>query len=73
MSGNTRGAKIQVLGHRPAPVQVHWLGFIGSMGSQYYDYTIVDGFVAPSGADQYYDENWYVCHIPFKLTIRQGH
>ncbi|MBK7502905.1 MAG: hypothetical protein IPI14_09945 [Polaromonas sp.] len=43
---NTRGAKIQVLGHRPAPVQVHWLGFIGSMGSQYYDYTIVDGFVA---------------------------
>ena len=56
LSGNTRGSKIQVLGHRPAPVQVHWLGFIGSMGSQYYDYTIVDGFVAPEGADEYYDE-----------------
>jgi protein O-GlcNAc transferase len=56
LSGNTRGSKIQVLGHRPAPVQVHWLGFIGSMGSQYYDYTIVDSFVAPDGADQYYDE-----------------
>jgi protein O-GlcNAc transferase len=56
LSGNTRGSKIQVLGHRPAPVQVHWLGFIGSMGSQYYDYTIVDSFVAPDGADEYYDE-----------------
>jgi predicted O-linked N-acetylglucosamine transferase (SPINDLY family) len=56
LSGNTRGSKIQVLGHRPAPVQVHWLGFIGSMGSQYYDYTIVDSFVAPEGADEYYDE-----------------
>ncbi len=56
LSGNTRGSKIQVLGHRPAPVQVHWLGFIGSMGSQYYDYTIVDGFVAPEGSDEYYDE-----------------
>lgn len=56
LSGNTRGSKIQVLGHRPAPVQVHWLGFIGGMGSQYYDYTIVDGFVAPMGADEYYDE-----------------
>jgi predicted O-linked N-acetylglucosamine transferase (SPINDLY family) len=56
LSGNTMGAKIQVMGHRPAPVQVHWLGFIGSMGSTYYDYTIVDGFVAPEGADIYYDE-----------------
>jgi protein O-GlcNAc transferase len=56
LSGNTRGAKMQLMGHRPAPVQVHWLGFIGSMGSTYYDYTIVDHFVAPEGADQYYDE-----------------
>ena len=56
LSGNTRGSKIQVMGHRPAPIQVHWLGFIGSMGSTYYDYTIVDGFVAPEGADKYYDE-----------------
>ena len=56
LSGNTRGSKIQVLGHRPAPVQVHWLGFIGSMGSTYYDYTIVDHFVAPEGADKYFDE-----------------
>lgn len=56
LSGNTRGSKIQVLGHRAAPVQVHWLGFIGSMGSTYYDYTIVDHFVAPEGADKYFDE-----------------
>lgn len=67
LSGNTRGAKIQVLGHRPAPVQVHWLGFIGSMGSQYYDYTIVDGFVAPSGADQYYDEK--LVRLPHTFQI----
>lgn len=56
LSGNTRGAKMQLMGHRPAPVQVHWLGFIGTMGSTHYDYTIVDHFVAPEGADQYYDE-----------------
>ena len=56
LSGNTRGSKIQVLGHRPAPVQMHWLGYIGSMGSKYYDYTIVDQFVAPEGADEFFDE-----------------
>ena len=56
LSGNTASSKIQVMGHRPAPVQVHWLGFVGSMGSKYYDYTIVDGFVAPEGEDKHYDE-----------------
>ena len=56
LSGNTRGSKIKVLGHRPAPVQMHWLGYIGSMGSKYYDYTIVDQFVAPEGADEFFDE-----------------
>lgn len=56
LSGNTRNSKIQVMGHRSTPVQIHWLGFIGSMGSTFYDYTIVDGFVAPIGADAFYDE-----------------
>jgi protein O-GlcNAc transferase len=56
LSGNTRNAKVQVMGHRVAPVQIHWLGFIGTMGSKFYDYTIVDHFVAPEGADKFYDE-----------------
>ena len=67
LSGNTRGSKIQVLGHRPAPVQIHWLGFIGSMGSPYYDYTIVDHFVAPEGADKYFDEK--LIRMPYCFQI----
>ena len=67
LSGNTRGSKIQVLGHRPAPIQVHWLGFIGSMGSSYYDYTIVDNFVAPDGADKYFDEK--LLRMPYCFQI----
>ncbi len=56
LSGNTRGSRSQVLGHRPAPVQAQWLGFIGTMGSHHYDYTIADHFVAPQGADAYFEE-----------------
>lgn len=56
LSGNTRGSRSQVLAHRPAPVQAQWLGFIGTMGSRYYDYTIVDHFVAPPNADLYFEE-----------------
>ena len=56
LSGNTRGSRSQVLGHRPAPVQAQWLGFIGTMGSHYYDYTIVDHFLAPPATDAYFEE-----------------
>lgn len=56
LSGNTRGSRSQVLGHRPAPVQAQWLGFVGTMGSHHYDYTIVDHFIAPKSADVYFEE-----------------
>lgn len=57
LSGNTRGNKSIVFGYRPAPVQAHWLGFIGTMGSEYYDYIIADHYVAPAGADEWFAEN----------------
>lgn len=47
LTGNTKGNRCQVLGLRPARNQAHWLGFIGTMGSAYYDYIIADGIVAP--------------------------
>jgi protein O-GlcNAc transferase len=39
---STRGGRPQVMCLRPAPVQAAWLGFIGTMGSKYYDYVIGD-------------------------------
>lgn len=47
LTGNTKGNRCQVLGLRPARNQAHWLGFIGTMGSVYYDYIIADDIVAP--------------------------
>lgn len=47
LTGNTKGNRCQVLGLRPARNQAHWLGFIGTMGSAYYDYIIADDIVAP--------------------------
>ncbi len=47
LTGNTKGNRCQVLGMRPARKQAHWLGFIGTMGSGFYDYIIADDIVAP--------------------------
>lgn len=47
LTGNTRHNRCQVLALRPARKQAHWLGFIGTMGSTYYDYIVADDIVAP--------------------------
>ncbi|MFO1305860.1 MAG: UDP-N-acetylglucosamine-peptide N-acetylglucosaminyltransferase [Burkholderiales bacterium] len=48
LKGHTRGTRLGILRHRPAPVQLHYLGFPGTLATEGVDGTIVDGIVAPS-------------------------
>ena len=41
---------------RPAPIQVSYLGYPGTMGARWIDYLIADRFVAPPEASQCYSE-----------------
>ena len=41
---------------RPAPVQVNYLGFPGTLGSRCYDYLIADRHVIPAADDRHYVE-----------------
>lgn len=56
LGGLTQGARPGILGRRPAPVQVHWLGYPGTVGRALVDAQI--GHVArdPEGAEQDFDE-----------------
>jgi predicted O-linked N-acetylglucosamine transferase (SPINDLY family) len=47
VKGATHGGVTQVMAHRPAPVQVNWLGFPGTSGADYIDYLIGDPVVTP--------------------------
>lgn len=56
LTGNTQHNRCQIFALRPAKVQAHWLGFIGTMGSPYYDYIIADEIVAPHGDEPFFAE-----------------
>jgi predicted O-linked N-acetylglucosamine transferase (SPINDLY family) len=56
LTGNTLHTRSQVFALRPARIQAHWLGFVGTMGSNYYDYIIADDIVAPIGDEEYFSE-----------------
>jgi len=47
---------------KPAPVQVNYLGFPGTMGADYMDYIIADAVVIPAQQRAFYTEK--VVHLP---------
>ena len=56
MKGYTWGARSRILALRPAPIQVNFLGFPGTMGTGFIDYIIADAFVLPPDQQQYFTE-----------------
>jgi predicted O-linked N-acetylglucosamine transferase (SPINDLY family) len=47
LKGHTEGAPPTVLALRPAPIQVHYLGYPGTLGGKLVDYLIGDAIVTP--------------------------
>jgi predicted O-linked N-acetylglucosamine transferase (SPINDLY family) len=62
LNGYTRGARPEVLAFRPAPVQVNYLGYPGTMGAEFIDYIIADAIVLPFEQQAYYTEK--IVHLP---------
>jgi protein O-GlcNAc transferase len=62
LMGFSRDARTSILALRPAPVQVNYLGYPGTMGTPYIDYIIADRFVIPEAAQRFYTEK--VVYLP---------
>ena len=62
VNGHTRDARTAVFARRPAPIQVNWLGYPGSMGTPYHQYIIADDWIIPPGSEIYYSE--HVVRLP---------
>jgi protein O-GlcNAc transferase len=56
LAGWTTNARPQILARRPAPVQIQWLGYPGSMGAPWIDYLVADPVVAPPGSEAEFSE-----------------
>ncbi|HQD83396.1 MAG TPA: tetratricopeptide repeat protein [Quisquiliibacterium sp.] len=56
LKGFTRGTRMHILGHRPAPIQVEYLGYPGTTGTPFIDYVIGDPVVTPLSMADCYSE-----------------
>jgi protein O-GlcNAc transferase len=62
LMGYTGECRPGILSHRPAPVQVNYLGFAGTMGTDHIDYILADSVVVPDAQRAFYSEA--VVHLP---------
>lgn len=56
VNGHTRDSRTGVFARRPAPILVNWLGYPGTMGSDYHHYIIGDPWITPPEMEHYYSE-----------------
>jgi predicted O-linked N-acetylglucosamine transferase (SPINDLY family) len=56
LKGHTHEARLGIFSHRPAPVQIAYLGYPGSTGAAFMDYLIADEVVVPETHSQFYSE-----------------
>ena len=49
-------ARTPILAARPAPVQVNWLGYPGTMGADFIDAILADAVTIPPGEEGFYSE-----------------
>ncbi|NKB20135.1 MAG: tetratricopeptide repeat protein [Alphaproteobacteria bacterium] len=71
LNGFTADSQFSVMAHRPAPVQVCWLGYPFTRGMAAMDYVLLDEDVAPAESDWLIEKplimpgSW-VCYDPFE-------
>jgi predicted O-linked N-acetylglucosamine transferase (SPINDLY family) len=56
LNGFTKGERLNTFARRPAPIQVNYLGYAGTLGADYYDYILADRIVVPEDQFRFYSE-----------------
>jgi predicted O-linked N-acetylglucosamine transferase (SPINDLY family) len=70
LSGHTADGRLLVFARRPAPIQVSWIGYVGTTGLKAMDYLLADRYHVPPEAEPQYCErvlrmpDGYVCYDP---------
>ena len=69
-SGYTTNSRPGIFAARPAPVQVNYIGFPGTLGASFYDYILADATVLPFDRQPFYTER--IVHLPISYLVNDS-
>jgi len=62
LGGFTQHARTGIFAMSAAPIQISYIGYIGTMGANYYDYLVADQITIPEKNKKYYSEK--IAYLP---------
>ena len=62
LGGYTQNCRTGIFSFRAAPIQLSYIGYLGTMGAEYYDYLIADRTIIPVNSQKYYREK--IVYLP---------
>jgi protein O-GlcNAc transferase len=68
LNGYTRGARNEIFAQQPAPVQVAYMGFPGTLGASYIQFMISDRTVVPMASAAHYSEKMILMPHSYFVT-----
>jgi protein O-GlcNAc transferase len=71
LNGHTYGAPTAAVAHRPAPIQVNYLGYPGTMGAPFIDYLIGDPVVTQFAHAADYSETLVQLPVCYQINDRK--
>ena len=70
LKGFTTDCRAGILAHRPAPIQVSYLGYPGTLGADHIDYILADRRVIPPEDTVYYSEK--IVYLPDTYQVNDS-
>ncbi len=70
LKGHTGGGRPEILAHRPAPIQVNFLGCPGTLGAGLADYFITDPVATPAGGEAEFSEQ--LVYLPASYQVNDA-
>jgi len=62
LGGFTADSRMEIFAMSAAPIQISYIGYLGTMGASYYDYLIADKITIPKKNQKYYSEK--IAYLP---------
>jgi predicted O-linked N-acetylglucosamine transferase (SPINDLY family) len=70
LMGFTAGSRTRIFAERPAPIQVNYLGYPGTMGAKYIDYIVSDLLMIPGEMRECYSEK--IVYLPDTFMVNDS-
>jgi predicted O-linked N-acetylglucosamine transferase (SPINDLY family) len=62
LGGFTSNSRTGIFSYRAAPIQLSYIGYLGTMGAEYYDYLLADKTIVSTESQKFYSEK--IAYLP---------